>query len=177
MAKVVTRIKKTRTSVPRTLSQADALLAKIGQTQDAINEIEKDLQAKVAELKAEVGKKLQPLQVQRISDINALFAFASPRKAELTRVARSVILGNGSFGWRWTTARVEVAGSDAETIAWLKATGNEDYVRVIEEIDRQSLLADRPVIAGISFVQDDEFFVVPKQKAKKAKTFTQVVDR
>ena len=177
MAKAVTRVKKTQTSVPKTLFQADALLAKLGQTQDTINAVQKALAEKISALKAEVEKELQPLIQKRANDINALFAFANPRKTELTRKARSTVLGNGSFGWRWTTPRVEVAGSDAEMIAWLKASGNEGYVRVIEEIDRQALLADRLVIAGVSYVQDDEFFVVPKQAAKKAKTFTQAVDR
>ena len=177
MAQAVTRIKKTQTSVPKTLGQADAMLAKLGQTQDAINDIEKDLAAKIAELKTEAVKKLQPLEIQRNSQINALFAFANPRKAELTREARSVELGSGVFGWRWTTPRVETSQSEEETVAWLKETGNDAYIRVVEEVDRQALLADRPVIAGISYMQDDEFFVVPRQKCKKAKTFTHAVDR
>lgn len=177
MARTVTRIKKTQTSVPRTLCQADALLASLGQTQDAINEIEKGLQAKIAELRAKAEKKLAPLTIKRSNQINALFTFASPRKADLTREARSVKLGSGVFGWRWTTPRVVVSGSDEEMIAQLKRTGNDAYVRVIEEIDRQSLLTDRPIVPGITFEQDDEFFVVPKQSAKKAKTFTQAVDR
>jgi len=177
MAKAVTRVKKTQTSVPRTLSQADALLAKMGQAQDAINAVQMALAGKIAALKAEAEKELQPLIQKRANDINALFAFANPRKAELTRKARSTVLGNGSFGWRWTTPRVEVSGTEEQMIAWLKASGNDGYVRVVEEIDRQALLADRLVIAGVSYVQDDEFFVVPKQAAKKAKTFTQAVDR
>jgi phage host-nuclease inhibitor protein Gam len=177
MEKAVTRIKKSQTSVPVSLFQADALLAKLGQTQDAINEVEKDLAKKIAEIKAKAAKKLRPLTVERSNQINALFTFANPRKAELTREVRSTVLGNGTFGWRWTTPRVELAKSDAETIDFLKYIKEVSFIRVVEEVDRQALLAERPVIAGISYVQDDEFFVVPKQKAKKAKTFTQAVDR
>jgi len=61
MAKEVTRIKKTKTFVPRSLAQADALLGKLGQTQDTINSIEKELAEKIAGLKAEAAKKLEPL--------------------------------------------------------------------------------------------------------------------
>jgi phage host-nuclease inhibitor protein Gam len=177
MEKAVNRIKKIRTAVPTSLNQAEALIGKIGQTQDAVNEIEKDFQEKIAKLKAEAEKKLQPLVQERANDVSALFAFANPRKDDLTRNARTVKLGSGAFGWRWTTPRVETSGSDEEMIAWLKKTGNDTFVRVIEEIDRQALLAERPIVPGISYVQDDEFFVVPKQKSKKAKTFTQAVDR
>lgn len=177
MSKTVTRIKKTQTSVPSSLNQADALLAKIGRTQNAINEIEENLQAKINALKAEAEKKLRPLNLERTSDIDALFAFANSRKARLTREARSVVLENGVFGWRWTTPRVETSGSDRETIAWLKETGNEKFVRIVEEVDRQALLAEKPVILGISYVQDDEFFVTPKQNAKKPKALTKAIDR
>lgn len=177
MEKAVTRIKKTRTSVPSNLRQANVLLGELGQTQDAMSEIEKGLAAKIAELKAKAARKLEPLALKRSNQINALFTFANPRKNELTREVRSVMLDCGVFGWRWTTPRVETDHSDAETIAWLKETGNGAFVRVIEEVDRQALLAERPVILGIRYVQDDEFFVVPRQKCKKAKTFTHAVDR
>jgi phage host-nuclease inhibitor protein Gam len=177
MEKAVNRIKKSQTSVPATLSQADAMMAKLGQTQDAINEIEKELAKKIAELKAKAAKKLAPLMLERSNEINSLFTFASPRKVELTEEKRSVTLGNGVFGWRWTTPRVEMSGSDEEMIAMLKKTENTAFVRIIEEVDRQALLAERPIIPGITYEQNDEFFVVPKQKSKKAKTFTQAVDR
>jgi phage host-nuclease inhibitor protein Gam len=177
MAKAVTRIKKTQTAVPASLEQADALLVKIGQTQNAINEIEADLAKKIAELRTEADKKLAPLTLERDNQINSLFSFANPRKARLTEKARTVKLSGGVFGWRWTTPRVELARSEEDTISMLKRTGNEAYVRVIEEVDRQKLLAERPVIPGITFSQKDEFFVTPKQEAKKPKTLTKAIDR
>jgi len=177
MEKAVNRIKKTHTVVPSSIDQAEALLFQIGQTQDEINEVEKDLAKKIADLKAEAAKKLAPLTLERDNQVNALFAFANPQKAELTRETRSVVLASGVFGWRWTTPRVELEKSDVETIAMLKETGNNAFVRVIEEVDRQKLLSERPIIPGIRFLQDDEFFITPKQKQKKPKTLTQAVDR
>lgn len=174
---MVTRIKKSETLVPNSMRQADALLSKLGQTQDAINEIEKELANKIAELKASTTKKLEPLTVGRSNQINALFAFANPLKAVLSRETKSIVLGSGAFGWRWTPPRVEMIESDEETIALLKNTGNDAFVRIIEEVDRQALLAERPLIEGISYVQNEEFFVVPRQKYRKAKTFTKVIDR
>jgi len=177
MKKTVTRIKKSDTVVPRSIAGADLLLRSIGTTQDEINSIEKELKEKIDALKAEAAKKLQPLNLERDTKINALFAFADPRKAELTRDLRSVTLSSGVFGWRLTTPRVETAQSDEETVSLLKSTGNDEFVRVIEEVDRQALLAKRPIVPGITYEQHDEFFVVPAQKAKKPKTFTHAIDR
>jgi len=177
MEKKVTRIKKSNTYVPVFRNQVNDLLSKLGKTQDAINEIEKGLSVKIAELKAEALKKLQPLTLERDGQMNSLFAFANPRKAELTKNTRSIVLRSGTFGWRLTTPRVELSQSDAETIALLKRIGKDEFVRIIEEVDRQALLAERPVVKGIAYVQDDEFFVVPRQICKKPKTLTKAIDR
>jgi phage host-nuclease inhibitor protein Gam len=177
MANEITRIKKSNTVVPRSLTQADILLGSLGETQDSINAIERELKAEIDKLKKEALKKLQPLTVRRDNQINALFSFANPRKAELTKKVRSIVLSSGTFGWRMTPPRVEIDCCDEEMIEYLKNSGNEEFVRVIEEIDRQTLLAERPLINGISYKQSDEFFVVPRQTAKKPKTFTKAIDR
>ena len=114
---------------------------------------------------------------KRDNQINALFAFAQPRKDELTKNVRSVVLHSGTFGWRMTPPRVELIAADEDMIPAIKDMGGEEFIRVIEEIDRHALLAQRPVIPGITYVQSDEFFVVPNQKSKRKKTFTHTIDR
>lgn len=177
MTKKVTRIKKTDAEVPATMIAAGVLLGKLGKTQDSINEIEKELKARMALLKAEAEKRLRPLVTVRDRQVNALFAFANPRKVELTMEKRTIVLSTGSFGWRLTTPRVETEKSDEEIIALLKKLERFEYVRTKEEVDREALLAGRPIIDGISYEQHDEFFVVPKQACKKPKTFTHAIDR
>lgn len=176
MEKAVTRIKKTQTIVPNLLAQADLLVGEIGKSQDSINTIQAGLAKKIAALREEAEKSLAPLVSERDSQINALFAFANAKKDSLTEKAKTVNLSSGSFGWRLTPPRVEAAESDEEIIARLKRTGNKQYIRIIEELDRQALLVERPKIRGISYLQNDEFFVVPKQKSRKAKTFTKAID-
>jgi phage host-nuclease inhibitor protein Gam len=175
--KPVTRVKKTYTAVPETIESANVLLGKLGATQDAINEIERELKEKVAELKAEALKSLRPLTTLRDRQVNALFTFANPRKVELTADAKTIQLGMGKFGWRMTPRRVDTGLSDEELIALFKRSDLVEYVRTKEEVDRQKLLVDQPLIVGIAYVQNDEFFVVPNQAAKKPKTFTKAIDR
>lgn len=175
--KPVTRIKKSHIAVPGNIDSANLLLGKLGDTQDAINEIERALKEKIAELKAEALKNLRPLATLRDRQVNALFTFANPRKAELTAEAKTVKLGLGKFGWRMTTLRVETGMTDEELVAHFKKSELVEYVRIKEEVDRQKLLVDQPYILGVSYVQNDEFFVVPKQTCKKPKTFTKAIDR
>lgn len=178
MTRKVIRLKKSQTYVPQSLSQANILLGELGNTQDNINAIEKELKDKIEKLKARAEKKLQPLAIKRENQVNALFTFADPRKKELTKELRTVNLTLGVFGWRLTPPRVETDGkSEGELIAFLKSTGYKNFVRIIEEIDRKALLAERPVICGISYVQTDEFFVVPNQACEKKKTLTHTIDR
>lgn len=177
MEKNVTRIKKSQTFVPRTLGQANTLLGELGKTQDAINTIETALAAEVKALKAKVAESLGSLTVQRDSQLNSLFAYANQNKGVLTQDRRSIQLTAGTFGWRWSTPRVETTGTDEETLEMLKDTDNERYIRIVEEVNRQLLLEEKPDIDGISYEQDEEFFATPKQAAKKAKTLTHAIDR
>ena len=177
MAKTITRIKKTNTIVPDSIAQADELLGKLSSLQDSINEIEARLRREVAELKAKAKKDLEVLEGKRGVAINALFTFAHPRKAELTKKQRTVNLPCGVFGWRMTPPRVELECGIKDAIAVLKQTGNREFIRIKEEIDREALLEKKPVIEGISYEQNDEFFVVPNQKIDKPKTITRTIDR
>lgn len=177
MEKTTTRIKKSKTVVPHSITEADIVLGQLGDNQNKINTIEKELKEAITKLKLEATKKLQLLVVERDAKINSLFAFANPRKAQLTKELRTITLNSGIFGWRLTPPRVETKLPDEETIALLEETGNNDFVRIIKEIDRQALLAERPMIEGIAYAQDDEFFVVPKLENKKKKTFTHAIDR
>ena len=177
MAKTITRIKKTNTIVPDSIAQADELLRELSSLQDSINDIEARLRREVAELKAKAKRDLEVLEGKRGVAINALFAFAHPRKAELTKKQRTVILTAGVFGWRMTPPRVELEYSIEDTIVVLKQTNNREFIRIKEEIDREALLEEKPVIDGISYAQNDEFFVVPNQKIDKPKTITRTIDR
>jgi len=136
-----------------------------------------EMQKEIAKLKAEVLEKLQPLEIRRDKQVNALFAFANPHKVRLTLRNRTIELGAGVFGWRMTTPRVEMRKDDDEMIKLFKRTGNAQFIRIKEEIDRQALLAEKPVISGVSYIQNDEFFVVPNQIGKKPKTLTKAIDR
>lgn len=161
---MTTRIKKSLTQVPASLFEATSFLVSVGLKQRAINIAKRDAKVKIEAINAELKKVVEGHTIERDTFFNALFAFASARKEELTKVLRSQKTSAGTFGWRWTTPYVELSTgkSDEDIIATLKSEGLAKYVRVIEEIDREALLRDRPLVKGISYVNRDEFFAKPK---------------
>ena len=161
---MITRIKKTLTAIPASLSEAVTYLVSIGNKQRSINRIKREAKVKVEKINKETKETVETLTKERDAFFTALFAFASPRKAELTAVTRSQKTAAGTFGWRWTPPYVELAEgkSDQEIISAMKKKGLGDYIRVIEEIDREALLLDRPIVPGVSYVNHDEFFAKPK---------------
>ncbi len=177
MSQTIARIKKTNTVIPTDLNEVNTLLCNLGNLQDEINAAEKELKEKIAALKKKVVKKLEPTLVKRDNAVNALFAFAQPRQADLTKDTRSIALQCGTFGWRLTPPRVELASSEEEVIVVLKGKNKAEFVRVKETLDRALLLEKKPCVEGISYVQNDEFFVVPVQKLEKPKTLTHAIDR
>lgn len=168
---MINRIKKTLTLIPASVSEATSYLISIGNSQREINRIKRETKAKVAKLNAEAKKEVEALTKDRNAFFTALFAFAQPRKVELTKNLRSIKTDAGTFGWRWTTPYVELkeGKSDEQIIAHLKRNNLNKYVRVIEELDREAMLRDRPVVTGVAYMQRDEFFAKPTLKKGEGK--------
>ena len=168
---MIKRIKKTLTAIPASIQEAATYLLSIGEKQREINKIKRETKKEVELLNSEANKKVDALKKDRDAFFVALFGYAAPRKAELTKETRSQATFAGTFGWRWTTPMVEVAEgkNDQDVIKTLKRIGLTDYIRVVEEVDREALLRDRPNVPGVSYTQRDEFFAKPKMKKEDGK--------
>lgn len=161
---MISRIKKSFTYVPASLVEAASFLISIGNKQREINRVKREAKKKVEIITTETKKVVDALTKDRDVFFTSLFAFSSARKEELTRVTRSQKTAAGTFGWRWTTPYVDLAEgkSDQDVIASLKRKGLTAYIRVVEELDREAMLRDRPEVSGVSYSQRDEFFAKPK---------------
>ncbi len=160
------RIKKSLTVIPASIQEATSFLISIGEKQREINRVKRETKAAVDTLKSKADEKVSALTKDRDAFFVALFAFAAPKKAELTQDARSQKTAAGTFGWRWTTPMVDIVEgkTDQDIIATLKRKGLTTYIRVVEELDREAMLRDRPEVSGVSYTQRDEFFAKPKMK-------------
>lgn len=175
----VNRIKKSNTTIPHTLTEADAVVGKIGTIQSQIDELTASVDLAINELKEELRKKLEPLKKDRTNLLTSIFAYAESHKEDLTEEKKSIELTHGTIGWRLTPPSVALKVSDAEMLDTLKERGLDCYIRIKEELDRQALIADRdmlPRLKGLSFVQKEEFFVKPNSSSEVEKTRTIVLD-
>ena len=163
---MIKRIKKSLTAIPASVAEAAQYLLSIGEKQREINAIKRDTKAKIDTLNKESNEKILGLKKDRDNFFVALFAYAQPRKKSLTSNRRSVPTIAGTFGWRFTPPAVllQEGKTDQDIIKTLKRMGLSDYVRVVEEVDREALLRDRPTVPGVSYTQIDEFFAKPKMK-------------
>lgn len=161
---MISRIKKALTAIPASIIEATTYLISIGEKQRAINLAKHAAKKKIETITIDVKKEVEKLTKERDAFFVALFAFAAPRKVELTKKARSIKTDKGVFGWRWTTPAVDIqeGKTDEDIIALLQKKGLTKYVRVLYEIDREALLRDEPEVTGVTYTQRDEFFAKPK---------------
>lgn len=160
----VHRIKKAFTNIPATLSEVASFITAIAEKQRAINTKKREAKKKVDAINATLADEVKVLKTERDTFFNALFAFAQPRKEEFTEVARSIKLETGTFGWRWTPPAVVVDEdmTDMDVIKVLEKKGQQKYIRIVKELDREALLRDRPEVKFVSYEQREEFFAKPK---------------
>lgn len=165
---VRTRIKKAKIEVPQNLAEANRSIEVIGDEQRAIDAAVAVCEMQIAALKKKLVEHIAPHLANRKREFDGLFAYASANKAKLTIESKTVVLTAGKFLWRWTPPAVAVE-SDEEMIAKLKSLGKGKYVRKIEELDREALLADRSKlkIDGLRFTQREDFVVVPDNLASE----------
>jgi phage host-nuclease inhibitor protein Gam len=173
---VYTRFKLTDIAVPQTAKEADALLGEIATIQGELKKRHDTLSASIAKLKADDASETAKLEQLRTNRIVALHTYAHPRKSQLTQKAKTIRCTSGEFGWRLPTPTVLTKLTDKALILWLKANRKPRYVRMVEEVDRERLLKDRPDIPGLTYTPSDEFFVKPKFNGSQ-KTLTLAIDR
>jgi phage host-nuclease inhibitor protein Gam len=163
--KTLNRIKKSRTDAPESLTGADHYVRAIGIAQTKIDEAVAAYEAAVEKLKAELEQTTKPLEKTRNGFLSGLFAFAHAHKKALTIDSKTVLLPSGKFLWRFTPPAVDVE-NDESMIALLKKRGLTRYIRTVEQLDREALLADRKTlkVAGLRFTQREEFVVVPNDR-------------
>ncbi len=176
---MIKRLKKTLTAIPASVAEAATYIISIGQKQKEINQVKRDMKKTCDEAK----KAIAGLAKERDQFFVALFGFAQPRKAELTKDLRTQKTFAGTFGWRWTTPYVDLkeGKTDQDILAALKRTGLTQYIRTVEELDREALLRDRPQIVGVAYSQRDEFFAKPKMnkgdgRAEELVKITEAID-
>lgn len=117
-----------------TMDKADWALRTMGRAQAEIDRIE----TTAAALKARIDERLELVTKGQRNTIAAMEAFLRPwADVEVAKAngKRSVKLLSGTVGYRQSPASLDVQDEIA-AVAWLKANGHTDMVRVKEEVQK-----------------------------------------
>ena len=181
-----TRQKKTViTGVSR--EAADVAFATFAKADASINKIQAEIELQCAKIRERWQDKLTALGAEREQAFDTLQAFATENQAELFAKKKSLEMAHGVIGFRTGTPKLKTLKGFtwASALELVKTFLPCGYVRKVEEVAKDRLLADRDLEAvdlldggelvqvpmrqamgkcGIQVVQDETFFVEPKSE-------------
>ena len=160
-------LKKRVVAVPKSLEEAAQFLARIGEEQRAVDEIQLNLNTIVDRLKAQAIVDAEPHQESVSQLVEGLFAFAETHRDELTDGGKrkTVEVPTGTFGWRMTPSAVSLRNIEAilKNLRLLKLTR---FIRVKKEVDKEAMLKEPKVaktVKGVSINQHEDFVAKPSK--------------
>ena len=152
---------------------ADAEFAKYAKADAKQQKIKAEMDLKMAKIREANANELASLDEEKDAALVIVQAFAMQNREELFSKKKSMEMANGTIGFRTATPALKpLKGFTWASIAKLVKVSLPSYIRTIEEVDKQSLLADREVEevatklkqVGVQVVQDEAFFIEPKKE-------------
>lgn len=184
---MATRQKKTVISGV-TREAADVAFATFAKADASINKINATLELTIAKIREKYQTELTALTQERDLAFETLQAFATENQAELFSKKKSLDMAHGTIGFRTGTPKLKTLKGFtwASALELVKAFMPSSYIRKVEEIAKDKLLADRDLEdvkitesglmeqevtmkvamakCGIQVVQDETFYVEPKKE-------------
>jgi len=184
---MATRQKKTVISGV-TREAADVAFATFAKADASINKINADIELQCAKIREKHQAELTRLTAERDSSFEMLQAFATENQTELFSKKKSLDMAHGTIGFRTGTPKLKTLKGFtwASALELVKAFMPSSYIRKVEEIAKDKLLADRDLEdvkitesglmkqevtmkeamakCGIQVVQEETFYVEPKKE-------------
>ncbi|NLT22581.1 MAG: host-nuclease inhibitor protein Gam [Syntrophorhabdus sp.] len=149
--------------------EVDGALRRMGEIDIKLQKLEGEMTLKINEIKAEYDVKAEGLKAEHKAIEENITLFAESRKQEFARV-RSKDLTFGVVAYRVVTK--VVLKSKAATVAALKALGLVQYLRIIEEPDKEAMSGlDATTLAkcGATLKTEDKLRIEPNMEKIKEK--------
>lgn len=175
MAKAKTKTRGANLPVPQSREEAAATVARIGAMSREIARVEAAMNDDIAAIKEVAETKCLPLKEEATAATEGLKMWAEANRATLTgdHKTKTVDLGTGTISWR--TAPPKVTGvprakeAVAELIKKIRALGLPQFVRSIDEVNREAMLADPETAKKVPGIRigsaGEEFTVEPFEVA------------
>jgi len=178
MARAAARTKITGANlpVPQSREAAAEAVRRIGELNRELGRVEADMNDQLARIKEQHEAKAHPLRESITALTEGVKIWAEANRAELTQDGKikTADLGTGTIAWRLRPPRVALPRPKerlAELILRLKGMGLGRFVRTIEEVNREAMLAEPDVargVPGVSIGSAGEDFVVEPFEAELA---------
>lgn len=156
-----------------TAEQANDAFAQYAKADALINKINADIELQCAKIREKRADELTRLDAEREQAFDTLQAYATENQAELFTKKKSLEMTHGTIGFRTGTPKLKTL----KGFTWASALNLvreflPSFVRTIEEIAKDKLLADREVEGmgekmaqcGIMVTQHETFYVEPKKE-------------
>lgn len=163
MAKII------KTSDYTDWNEVDGALRRMGEIDVRLQKLEGQMTLKINEIKADYDAKAAGLKAERKAIEENIGLFAESRKQEFAKV-RSKDLTFGVVAYRVATK--VVVKSKAATVAALKALGLQQYLRIVEEPDKEAMSGlDATTLAkvGATLKTEDKLRIEPNMERIKEK--------
>ena len=171
-----------------TREAADVAFATFAKADAGINKINADIELQCAKIREKHQAELTRLTAERDSSFEMLQAFATENQTELFSKKKSLDMAHGTIGFRTGTPKLKTLKGFtwASALELVKAFMPSSYIRKVEEIAKDKLLADRDLEdvkitesglmeqevtmkeamakCGIQVVQEETFYVEPKKE-------------
>ena len=171
-----------------TREAADSAFATFAKADASINKINADIELQCAKIREKRQAELTVLTQERDQAFDTLQAFATENQAELFSKKKSLDMAHGTIGFRTGTPKLKTLKGFtwASALELVKAFMPSSYIRKVEEIAKDKLLADRDLEdvkitesglmeqevtmkeamakCGIQVVQEETFYVEPKKE-------------
>lgn len=162
--------------VPQSRDQVVAAIAEIGRLSRERLRLEAGMNDELAAVKERFEEAAAPLSEQLAALQAGVQTWCEANRDALTQggKTKTAVLGSGEVRWRLTPPAVRVKrGMVDAVIAELNAAGLGRFVRLIEELNKDAILAEPDAVrgvAGLTIVQTEEFMVVPFEAALQGET-------
>lgn len=158
-----TKTKALTIPAPQSTDDCSRAIWRLGTLQRERQRIEADMNDRLAAIKEESEAKAKPIGEEISALARAIQAFCEAHRPALTDgKVKYHRFGAGEINWRRRPPKVTVRGA-ATVIAALKRLGLARFIRVKEEINKEAMLAEPDVaagVAGVSIGSEGEDFVI-----------------
>lgn len=153
--------------------EAEAAFGVYAKTAATIDKRQAEIELACAKIREKYACELTQLQAERDTAFETLQSFAVENQGELFSKKKSLEMTHGVIGFRTGTPKLKtLKGFTWASVLTLVKEFLPGYVRTVEEVAKDKLLADRGeedmaqsmAKCGVHVVQEEAFYVEPKKE-------------